>query len=73
MVSRSCFRENWEGWDSLERNQEMRALQHDLIINNRSRLDEDFGTPEEHLTAERLGVEHRDADSAQGGPHAQWR
>jgi len=43
--------ENWEGWDSLERNQAMRALQPDLIINNRSRLDEDFGTPEEHLTA----------------------
>jgi alpha-L-fucosidase len=43
--------ENWEGWDSLERNQEMRALQPDLIINNRSLLDEDFGTPEEHLTA----------------------
>ena len=32
-------------------NQEMRALQPDIIINNRSRLDEDFGTPEEHLTA----------------------
>jgi alpha-L-fucosidase len=43
--------ENWEGWDSLERNQKMRELQPDLIIDNRSRLDEDFGTPEEHLTA----------------------
>ena len=43
--------EHWEGWDSLERNQMMRELQPDLIINNRSRLDEDFGTPEEHLTA----------------------
>ena len=43
--------ETWEGWDSLELNQEMRALQPDLIINNRSKLDEDFGTPEEHLTA----------------------
>ena len=43
--------ENWEGWDSLERNQRMRELQPDIIIDNRSRLDEDFGTPEEHLTA----------------------
>ncbi len=43
--------ETWERWDSLELNQEMRALQPDILINNRSRLDEDFGTPEEHLTA----------------------
>jgi alpha-L-fucosidase len=43
--------ENWEGWDSLEMNQMVRALQPDILINNRSRLDEDFGTPEEHLTA----------------------
>jgi len=42
--------ESWEGWDSLELNQHMRALQPDLIINDRSRLPEDFGTPEEHLT-----------------------
>ncbi|MCQ2476519.1 MAG: alpha-L-fucosidase [Clostridia bacterium] len=38
--------ESWEGWDSLERNQFLRSLQPDIIINNRSRLDEDFGTPE---------------------------
>jgi alpha-L-fucosidase len=43
--------ENWEGWDSLERNQRLRQLQPDLLINDRSRLPEDFGTPEEHLTA----------------------
>lgn len=43
--------ESWEGWDSLTMNQMVRALQPDIIINNRSRLDEDFGTPEEHLTA----------------------
>ncbi len=42
---------SWEGWDSLERNQIMRQLQPHLIINNRSQLDEDFGTPEEHITA----------------------
>ena len=44
--------ENWEGWDSLERNQYLRSLQPDIIINDRSRLDEDFGTPEEHVTPE---------------------
>ena len=29
----------------------VRELQPHILINNRSRLDEDFGTPEEHLTA----------------------
>ena len=38
--------ETWEGWDSLRRNQILRAIQPQIIINNRSRLDEDFGTPE---------------------------
>ncbi|AEF80605.1 alpha-L-fucosidase [Leadbettera azotonutricia] len=44
---------NWEGWNSLEMNQRLRKLQPGLIIDNRSRLDEDFGTPEEHVTAEK--------------------
>ena len=43
--------QSWEGWDSLVRNQRLRQLQPDIIINNRSRLDEDFGTPEGHVTA----------------------
>jgi alpha-L-fucosidase len=43
---------HWEGWNSLEMNQKLRALQPDIIMNNRSRLDEDFGTPEEHIRAE---------------------
>jgi alpha-L-fucosidase len=43
--------ETWEGWDSLELCQMVRELQPGIIINNRTRLDEDFGTPEEHLTA----------------------
>lgn len=43
--------ETWEGWDSLERNQRLRALQPDIIINNRSYLAEDFGTPEGNLNA----------------------
>ena len=42
--------ESWEGWDSLVRNQKLRELQPDIIINDRSRLPEDFGTPEEHVT-----------------------
>jgi alpha-L-fucosidase len=44
--------ESWEGWDSLERNQMVRSLQPQIIINNRSQLPEDFGTPEGHVTAE---------------------
>ena len=51
--------ENWEGWDSLERNQYLRSLQPDIIINDRSRLDEDFGTPEEHVTPESRDWEAR--------------
>ncbi|NLD44816.1 MAG: alpha-L-fucosidase [Chloroflexi bacterium] len=33
----------------------VRALQPHIIINNRSQLDEDFGTPEEHVTAAGAG------------------
>lgn len=43
--------EHWEGWNSLEMNQRLRALQPDIIINNRTHLPEDFSTPEEHVTA----------------------
>lgn len=43
--------ESPEGWNSVELNQKMRALQPDIIINNRSQLPEDFSTPEEHVTA----------------------
>jgi alpha-L-fucosidase len=45
--------ENADGWNSLEMNQRLRALQPDIIINNRSRLDEDFGTPEEHIVVDK--------------------
>jgi len=38
--------ESWEGWNSLELNQMVRGLQPHIIINNRCRLEEDFGTPE---------------------------
>jgi alpha-L-fucosidase len=42
-----------EGWDSLAMNQMVRRLQPNIIINNRSRLDEDFGTPEGHVTPDK--------------------
>ena len=38
-------------WESAATNAMVRDLQPDIIINNRSLLDEDFGTPEEHVTA----------------------
>jgi len=41
----------WEDWNSLERNQRLRALQPQLIINPRSHLPEDFDTPEDHIKA----------------------
>jgi alpha-L-fucosidase len=69
---------SWEGWNSLEINQRLRALQPDIIINNRSRLDEDFGTPEGHVAAEKdrdweacmtfNGLSWGYLDSAQAGP-----
>jgi alpha-L-fucosidase len=70
---------SWEGWDSLERNQMMREFQPHLIINNRSQLDEDFGTPEEHLTAHDRdweacmtfnGISWGYVDSAQAAPYS---
>ena len=46
---------HFEGWESLAMNQVARALQPHLLINNRSRLDEDFSTPEGHVTAAEAG------------------
>jgi len=43
--------DSYEGWNSLEMNQHMRTLQPDIIINDRSKLPEDFSTPEEHVIA----------------------
>ena len=42
-------------WESAAMSQMARQLQPHLIINNRAQLDEDFGTPEEHVTAEKEG------------------
>jgi alpha-L-fucosidase len=41
-----------ELWESQKMNAMVRKLQPDIIINNRSRLPEDFGTPEGHITAQ---------------------
>jgi len=42
-------------WESPKMNAMVRELQPDIIINNRSQLPEDFGTPEEHIRAEEAG------------------
>jgi alpha-L-fucosidase len=44
-----------EAWESVKMNTMVRELQPHIVINNRSQLDEDFGTPEEHVTAEKEG------------------
>jgi alpha-L-fucosidase len=44
-----------EAWESVKLNGMIRDLQPHIIINDRSQLPEDFGTPEEHVTAERPG------------------
>ncbi len=48
----SCPMHSYEGWDSVNRNYKLRQLQPDIIINNRSDLAEDFGTPEQKIVAE---------------------
>jgi len=50
---------NWpltaDEWESAKMNAMVRKLQPDIIINNRSGLPEDFGTPEQHITPETGG------------------
>lgn len=50
---------NWpltaEEWEAEKMNAMVRELQPDIIINNRSGLPEDFGTPEQHITPEKGG------------------
>ena len=41
-----------QGWDSYKMNAMVRELQPHIIINDRSKLPEDMGTPEEELSAE---------------------
>lgn len=40
-----------EKWESVKMNKMVRKLQPDIIINDRSYMDQDFGTPEEHIVA----------------------
>ncbi|HEY2973238.1 MAG TPA: alpha-L-fucosidase [Pyrinomonadaceae bacterium] len=40
-----------KGWESVEMNQMVRKLQPDIIINNRSKIPEDFDTPEQRIVA----------------------
>ena len=44
-----------EKWESAAMNAMVRKLQPHIIINDRSQLPEDFGTPEEHITAASAG------------------
>ncbi len=44
-----------ELWESVKMTSMARELQPHIIVNNRDQLDEDFGTPEEHVTAEQEG------------------
>jgi alpha-L-fucosidase len=50
---------NWpltpEGWEAEKMNAMVRQLQPEIIINNRSGLEEDFGTPEQEITPEKTG------------------
>ncbi|MCL2407513.1 MAG: alpha-L-fucosidase [Defluviitaleaceae bacterium] len=71
--------ESWEGWNSLEMNQIVRSLQPHIIINNRSRLEEDFGTPEGSIKPMDRdweacmtfnGISWGYVDSAQAAPHS---
>jgi len=44
-----------ELWESKKMNRMVRRLQPDILINNRSQLPEDFGTPEERIQAAEAG------------------
>ena len=44
-----------ELWESVKMSSMVRELQPHILINNRAQLDEDFGTPEEHVTAAEEG------------------
>ena len=44
-----------EAWETVKMSSEVRQLQPHILINNRAKLDEDFGTPEEQVTAAEEG------------------
>jgi alpha-L-fucosidase len=47
--------ESPERWETLKMNAMVRELQPEILINNRALMAEDFGTPEEQVTAENVG------------------
>jgi alpha-L-fucosidase len=47
--------ESPERWETVKMNAMVRELQPEILINNRALLPEDFGTPEEQVTAENVG------------------
>jgi alpha-L-fucosidase len=47
--------ESPERWETVKMNAMVRELQPEILINNRALLAEDFGTPEEQVTAENVG------------------
>jgi alpha-L-fucosidase len=61
--------ESHEGWESVAMNQMVRARQPDIIVNNRSRLPEDFGTPEGRVQATEAG---RDWEACMTFDSASW-
>src|SRR5579872_1311420 len=46
-----------EGWESKKMNAMVRQLQPEIIINNRSKIAEDFDTPEQHIQASKRAWE----------------
>ncbi len=72
--------ETAEGWNTLEMNQRLRALQPDIVVNDRCLLPEDFGTPEENVRADPdrdweacmtfNGLSWGYLDSEQAAPHS---
>jgi alpha-L-fucosidase len=46
-----------QGWESEKMNQMVYQLQPDIIVNNRNKLDGDFGTPEQRIEAEKRAWE----------------
>lgn len=58
-----------EGWGSVSMNQEVRALQPHILINNRSLIPEDFSTPEGQVTAAEAG---RGWEACMTFNHASW-
>jgi alpha-L-fucosidase len=69
-----------ELWESEKMSAMARELQPGLIVNNRAQLPEDFGTPEEHVTAESTGRDWEACMTFNGSwgylpyaPDSEWR